>query len=108
MKITTEEKRLLKKLASGLLDGMVGEERVYKGYKKVFCGKLIKNGEPISYRQGESERFFNGKENELIPGKRTEEHYMTDQQKLEFLQKYGWLTDDEDVKNYSAKFKPKK
>ena len=39
MKKTTEEKRLLTKLASGLLDGMVGDERVYRGYKNVYCGK---------------------------------------------------------------------
>ncbi|VYU59488.1 Uncharacterised protein [Eubacterium limosum] len=77
MKRTTEEKNLLKKLESGVLDGMVGDERVYRGYKNVYCGKCIKNGEPISYRQGESERFFNGKENERIPGKREEEHYDT-------------------------------
>ena len=28
--------------------------------------------------------------------------------KLEFLQRYGWLTDDDDVRAYSAKYKPKK
>lgn len=108
MKKSNEEKGLLVKLASGVLDGMVGDEKVYHGYKNVYCGKFIKNGEPISYRQDESTRFFNGKENERIPGKRTEEHYDTDERKLEFLQRYGWLTDDEDVQKYSAKFKPKK
>ncbi len=84
MKRTTEEKNLLKKLESGVLDGMVGDERVYRGYKNVYCGKYIKNGEPISYRQGESERFFNGKENERIPGKREEEHYDTDEKNYVF------------------------
>ena len=108
MKRTTEEKNLLKKLESGVLDGMVGDERVYRGYKNVYCGKYIKNGEPISYRQGESERCFNGKENERIPGKREEEHYDTDEKKLCFLQKYGWLTNDDEVKAYSAKYKPNK
>lgn len=108
MRKTNEEKGLLAKLASGVLDGMVGDEKVYHGYKDVYCGKYIKDGEPISYRQGESIRFFNGKENERIQGKRTEEHYDTDDRKLEFLQRYGWLTDDEDVRKYSAKFKPKK
>lgn len=90
MKRTTEEKNLLKKLESGVLDGMVGDERVYRGYKNVYCGKYIKNGEPISYRQGESERFFNGKENERIPGKREEEHYDTDEKKTMFSPKI-WL-----------------
>lgn len=108
MKKSKEEQGLLAKLASGVLDGMVGDERVYRGYKNVYCGKYIKDGEPVSYREGESGRFFNGKENERIPGKRTEEHYDTDEKKLDFLQRYGWLTNDDDVKKYSAKFKPKK
>ena len=108
MSKTKEEKNLLEKLASGLLDGMVGDEREYRGYRSVFCGKYIKNGEPVSYRQGESTRFFNGKENEWLAGKREEEHFDTDEKKLGFLQKFGWLIDDEDAKAYSAKFKPKK
>lgn len=108
MKMTNEEKRLLNKLSSGDLDGMVGDEWVSQGYKKTYSGKYIKDGEPVSYRQGESVRFFNGKENERIPGKVTEEHYDTDEKKLDFLQKYGWLIDDQDAKAYSAKFKPKR
>jgi len=108
MRKTKEEQGLLAKLASGVLDGMVGDERVYRGYKNVYCGKYIKDGEPVSYREGESGRFFDGKENEQIPGKRTEEHYDTDEKKLEFLQRYGWLMDDDEVRAYSAKFKPKK
>ncbi len=108
MSKTNTEKRLLAKLASGSLDGMVGNEKLYSGYKNVYCGKYIKDGEPVSYREGESSRFFNGKGNERIPGKRTETHYETNDQKLEFLQRYGWLTSDPDVKAYSAKFKPTK
>ncbi len=108
MSRTREEQSLLAKLASGALDGMVGDEREYRGYKSVYCGKYIKDGVPVSYRQGESERFFNGRENERIPGKREEERYDTDDRKLEFLQRYGWLMDDEEVRAYSAKFKPKK
>lgn len=105
---TNEEKGLLAKLASGVLDGMVGDDLVYHGYKDVYCGKYIKNGEPVSYRQGASSKFFNGKENERVPGSRTEEHYDTDELKLEFLQRYGWLTNDDETRKYSAKFKPKK
>ena len=108
MSRSAEEKGLLAKLASGILDGMIGDEREYRGYKSVFCGKYIKDGIPVSYRQGQSERFFNGKENERIPGKREEEHFDTDDQKLAFLQKYDWLIDDDDVKAYSAKYKPGK
>ena len=108
MRRTAEEKGLLAKLASGVLDGRVGDEREYRGYKSVFCGKYIKDGVPISYRQGESTRFFNGKENERIPGKREEDRFETDDQKLDFLRRYGWLTRDDDVKAYSAKYKPQK
>ena len=108
MRKTNEEKDLLAKLASGALDGMVGGEKIYGGYKDVYCGKYIKDGVPVSYREGESSRIFNGKEKETIPGKKIEEHYDTEELKLEFLQRYGWLLDDEEVKAYSAKFKPKK
>ena len=108
MRRTEEEKNLLAKLVSGVLDGMVVDEREYRGYRSVFCGKYIKDGKPVSCRQGDSTRFFNGKENERIPGKREDEHYDTDDRKLEFLQRYGWLTDDDDVRAYSAKYKPKK
>lgn len=106
--MTNEEKRLLSKLASGNLDGMVGEERVYREYRRIFCGKYIKDGVPVLYRQGESETVFNGKEYEYIPGKREEKHFCTDQQKLAFLQRYGWLTNDKEVLDYSAKYKPEK
>ena len=106
MKYTAEEKNLLKKLASGVLDGVVGNELTTGNYKKLYFGKYIKNGEPVSYREGKSYRFFNGKENERIAGKWEEFHYDTDEKKLSFLQDYGWLTNDEDVKKYSAKFKP--
>ena len=46
MRKSNEEKNLLNKLASGILDGMVGDERIYRGYKNVYYGKYIKNGEP--------------------------------------------------------------
>lgn len=108
MKKTAEEKSLLAKLASGALDGMVGDIFEYGGYKKGYCGKYIKNGEPVSYKQGASTKFFNGKENERIPGKREEFRYDTDERKLVFLQQYGWLMNDPDVKAYSAKFKPER
>ena len=107
MRKTKEEKNLLEKLASGVLDGTVGRELVCGDYKKVYVGKYIKNGEPVSYREGEVSKFFNGKENEYISGKREEEYFDTEEKKLEFMQKFGWLIDDEDAKKYSAKFKGK-
>ncbi len=104
--MTDEEKRLLERMAAGELDGAVGDIREYGTYKTVYCGKYIKDGEPVSFRQGESERFFNGKENERIPGKREEEHFDTDDLKLNFLQRFGWLMNDAAAKEYSAKYKP--
>lgn len=108
MRKSKEEKGLLAKLASGVLDGLVGDEKVYHGYKDVTCWKYVKDGVPVSCREGEGSKFFNGKENEWIPGKRTEDRYDSDDRKLEFLQRYGWLMDDPDAKAYSAKFKPKR
>lgn len=108
MSVTEEERNLLTKLAEGLLDGLVGDEREYRRYKRIYCGKLIKNGIPISYRQGEATCSYSGKKNEHIPGEREEEWFDTDERKLLFLQKYGCLINDEDVKKYSAKYKQKK
>ena len=69
MRKNNEEKGLLAKLASGILDGMVGDEKTYSGYKDVYCGKNIKDGESVSYREGQSSRFFNGKGNDGYRGK---------------------------------------
>ena len=38
----------------------------------------------------------------------TLQEWVTDEQKLEFLRKFGWLMKDEAVRVYSAKFKPKR
>lgn len=57
MRKTKEEKNLLAKLASGVLDGAVGRELECGGYKKVYVGKYIKDGEPVSYREGEGSKF---------------------------------------------------
>ena len=108
MRKTNEEMRLLARLAEGKFDGPVGKERVIQGYRNLWHGLYIKDGEPVSYREGESTRFFNGRENETIPGKRTEEHFKTDDEKLGFLKKFGWLINDDDARAYSAKFKPVK
>ena len=108
MSKTDEEKGLLAKMARGLLDGPVGDILESGFHKRVYSGKYIKNGVPVSFIEGESTRFFTGRENERIPGKREEKRYDTDELKLEFLQKYGWLTDDKDARDYSSKFKPKK
>ncbi|NCD04141.1 MAG: hypothetical protein EOM00_14345 [Clostridia bacterium] len=104
---TNEEKSLLAKLASGVLDGFVGDDLTTSGGSTVW--KAIKNGIPANYKQGPGGKFFNGKENERYVGVlHTLEEWITDDEKLEFLQKFGWLMHDDDVRAYSAKFKPKK
>lgn len=105
--MTKEEKNLLKKLASGALDGFVGNDLTTSGGSTIW--KTIKNGVPVMFKQGPSKRLFNGKENERIEGVlHTLQEWITDEDKLEFLQKFGWLMNDSDVKAYSAKFKPKR
>lgn len=107
MTLTDEEKSLLKKLASGALDGLVGDEVFTTGGSSVW--KQIKNGIPVMFKEGPGGRTFNGKENELYSGVlHTLQEWATDEQKLEFLRKFGWLMKDEAVKAYSAMFKPKK
>lgn len=104
---TKEEKNLLAKLASGALDAFVGNEITTSGKSTVWAE--IKEGIPRRYKKGPTTKFFNGKENERVEGKlHTLEEWITDDEKLAFLQKFGWLMDDEDVRKYSAKFKPKK
>lgn len=103
--MTKEEKNLLKKLASGVLDGFVGNDLTTSGGSTIW--KTIKNGVPVMFKQGPTKRFFNGKENECIEGVlHTLQEWITDEDKLEFLRKFGWLMNDPDVKAYSAKFKP--
>ena len=104
---TNEEKNLLKKLASGVLDGFVGDDLTTSGGSTVWA--VIKNGTPVRLKQGPGSKFFNGKENERIEGViHTLQEWTTDEQKLEFLKKFGWLMKDNAVKAYSAKFKPTK
>ncbi len=69
----------------------------------------IKDGVPRQFKQGPSKKFFKGKENERIEGKlHVLQEWTTEDEKLQFLQKYGWLMKDKDAKEYSALFKPKK
>lgn len=106
MKRINEEMSLLQRLAEGLLDGVVGNYITTSGGSTIW--KVIENGTPRSYKQGPSGRFFNGKENEACIGKlRTLQEWNTDEDKLDFLRRFGWLLRDEDARSYSAKFKRK-
>ncbi len=107
MTFSKEEKNLLSKLAKGVLDGFVGDEYITQGGSSIWMA--IKNGVPTKFKQGPSKRFFNGKENEVIQGVlHILQKWSSDKEKLQFLQKFGWLMKDPDVLAYSAKFKPVK
>lgn len=104
--MTKEEKGLLEKLASGALDGFVGNNLI-TGKSTVW--KTIQNGVPAMFKQGPNRRVFDGKENEQIEGVlHIMQEWVTDEEKLEFLRKFGWLMKDTAVRAYSAKFKPQK
>ena len=104
---TNEEKGLLAKLASGQLDGWVGDDLTTSGGSTVWT--QIKHGIPARFKQGPTTKFFDGKETERIPGvRRVLQEWATDDDKLAFLQKFGWLMNDEGARAYSAKFKPTK
>jgi hypothetical protein len=103
---TTEEKNLLEKMKSGVFDGRVGNDLTTSGGSTVWT--TIENGEPTRYKQGPGGKVFDGKENVRYDGKlHTLETFSTDDEKLGFFQKFGWLMDDDDAKKYSANFKPK-
>ena len=107
MRRTTEEQNLLSKLLAGVLDGRVGNDLTTSGGSTVWTA--IKDGKIIRYKQGPGGKFFNGKENERFEGVlHVLEEWVTDDEKLAFIQKFGWLMKDADAKAYSAKFKPKK
>jgi hypothetical protein len=97
-------KDILSNLASGAYDG----ERIDNEENGVSWGFYIDKGTPVKYREGKSSKFFNGKENEKIPGKRTEEQFNTDEKKEAFFQKYGNLhsmfDDHPEVMDYSRNY----
>ena len=107
MNITNEEKNLLAKLASGELDGVVGEETPCAEYKGTYCGKFIQDGEPVEYCQAKPSRPID-KGFGRFDCKRSQKVYNTDEYKLEFLREYGWLMDDKDARKYSAQFRSDK
>lgn len=108
MKVDKLERIVLEKLNKGLLNGIVGNDFVTGDYAKVTFRKIIKDGIPQILRFGADSKFFNNKENVRVPGKESVELFKTVGDQLSFLQKYGWLMDDPDVKAYSALFKPNK
>lgn len=99
-----EEESLLTKMKRGAFDGVIGNVLTTSGGSNVWTE--IKNGEPTRYKKGSGGKFFNGKENERYEGKlHILETWKTDEEKIGFLRKYGWLIEDVAAKKYSAKYK---
>lgn len=106
MAITKEEKILLERLSNGEFDGLVGDHLFTTGGSMVW--KTIKNGIPRMFKEGPGGKFFDGKESVAFDGvKKVLKEWISDEEKLQFLRKFGWLMKDAAVKAYSSKFKPK-
>lgn len=97
---THEERVLLKRLAAGEFDGRIGDD--LNNYYK-----YIKNGIPVEVWEGKTQRFFDNRTTERFAGRIKKKVYETDEKKLEFLRKYGFLINDSQVRKYSQQFKPK-
>lgn len=82
--MTNEEKGLLAKLASGVLDGMVGDLFEAKGGSTSWT-EIVK-GVPTRFKQGPGGKFFDGKENERYEGKlHKSKSWSTDEQSWTFF-----------------------
>mgnify|MGYP004508919267 CR=1 FL=1 len=93
------EIHLLKRLANGEFDGPLNHYWEKKGGSTGFCE--IKDGVPIQFTQGKSTRVFDGKENEVIPGRiRIYLRYNTDELKIKFFRTFGRDMTDEEVLKY--------
>ena len=97
MDITEQEKKLLDKLAQGLLDGFVLPDIQWKS-DGLICRRIIVGGIPyyISFREKpdyENVSF------------RIEQHYETDEMKRWFLKQNGYLMSDPEVIEYSCLLK---
>ena len=68
MKMTSEERELLKRMDAGELDGMVGNMFQTDSGSTVWT--IIKNGIPVRFKKGPGGKFFNGKENERYSDRR--------------------------------------
>lgn len=101
------EQMILEKMEKGLLDGMVGNDFIPSGCKTIHR-KIIKDGIPQILKMGPDSKYFDNKENIRVAGKVTKKLLNSVTEKLEFIQKYGWLMNDPDAKAYSALFKKRK
>ena len=99
---TNEEKELLRKLADGSLDGLVGSPLITSGGSTIWS--IIENGIPTRYKRGPGGKIFNGRENEKFAGTlHTLKKCVTDDEKLAFMQEVGSLMKESLARTYSAK-----
>ena len=102
-----EELILLERLKSRELDGRVGDTYHDNGYGSSLCFE-INHGVPVQVQLGPGGKFFNNEENEHWSSEPKIVHrYLSDDEKILFLRRYGWLMNDSAVKDYSAKYKDK-
>ena len=96
--------RVLKRMSDGEYDGNWSES----SKNGVSFTLSIDDGVPKSRREGKSRRFFNGKENERIPGRVDETVYETPEQRADFVRQYGFIGElfgfDDDAREVSGEF----
>lgn len=100
---TDFENHLLERLAAGELDGPVGSPCGNNyGSTIMYC---IKDGAIKRFKQGPTQRVFNGEETEkIIPDWKNDLTLKTDEQKLNYLRKSGRYVNDPEVQEYSNKY----
>ncbi len=106
MNFTELERSILTKLDKGMLDGVVGSDYRSKKNKDVIYRNIIENGVPKAIQLKPKDEFFDGRDKVIISDAETVVIFETDDEKLTFMQKYGWLMDDPDARFYSSFFKP--
>ncbi len=105
---TRKENNLLRRMKAGKLDGLIGDTFYPRDSKSTFWSE-VKDGVPTRFKRGPDRKYFDGKENIRKQGVlRSTKKWKTDDEKLGFMKKYGWLSSDKKAKAYSKQFKPKK
>lgn len=88
------------------IDGNIGEKQAFRSLEALKNPYIMFRN--LEINDGDR-KFFSGKENEVIEGKlHTLEEWKSDDEKLGFIQKFGWLLEDDASKAYSSKYKKEK
>ena len=108
MNFSKLEIKLLNKLNNGLLNGVIGRDYKSRSEKYIIYRNVIEDGTPKSIRLKTDVAFFDSVDNVFVSSVESIISFETDDEKLTFIQKYGWLMDDPDAQFYSSYIKPKK